>query len=68
MPLKRAKVGPLPKSAGVRSEAVTVLMDRLGMSKASLFIRDTMSMDTDYLQIKERLFSGNSVDDLVAEI
>jgi len=43
-------------------------MDRLGMSKASLFIRDTMSMDTDYLQIKERLFSGNSVDDLVAEI
>jgi hypothetical protein len=63
-----AKKTTVPSSVEVRSEAIQTLVKRMGITKAAVFIRDSMSQKTDYLQIKEQLFGNKSVEELYAEI
>ncbi|MCP2727869.1 hypothetical protein [Limnofasciculus baicalensis] len=58
----------LPKSDDVRHEAIAVLIDRLGIAKAAIFLGDLLWQPTDYLEIKDRLFAGETIDSLNTKI
>lgn len=68
MPLKRVKGGMLPVNNSVRNEAIRLLINKLGISKSSIFLRDNLSQDTDYLKIKNKLFADKSAGELYKEI
>jgi hypothetical protein len=53
----------IPESEQVRIEATQTLVERLGVTKAALFIRDNLSQKTDYIAMKEQLFGKMSVDE-----
>ncbi len=63
-----AKKMMVPSSEEVRSEAVQMLIKRMGFTKAAIFIRENMAQKTDYLKVKEELFAGKSVAELYKEI
>ena len=63
-----AKKLMVPSSEEVRSEAVQTLIKRMGITKAAIFIRETMSQKTDYLKAKDELSAGKSADQLYEEI
>ncbi len=50
----------IPKSCDVRSEGIQMLVGRMGIAKAALFIRDNLSQQEDYLVTKERLFADRT--------
>lgn len=58
----------LPKGEEVRSEAIETIIERLGITKAAFFIRETMSQKIDYLKIKEDLFGEKTASELYGEI
>ena len=58
----------VPSSEEVRSEAVQTLIKRMGITKAAIFIRETMSQKIDYLKAKDELFAGKSASQLYEEI
>ncbi len=47
----------LPMGSQVKSEAVQTIVERMGITKAALFLRETMSQQTDYLELKDALFT-----------
>ena len=63
-----AKEFLVPSSEEVRSEAVQMLIKRMGITKTAIFIRENMAQKTDYLKIKEELFAGKSAAKLYGEI
>jgi hypothetical protein len=63
-----AKEFLVPSSEEVRSEAVQMLIKRMGITKTAIFIRENMAQKTDYLKIKEELFAGESAAKLYGEI
>ncbi len=67
MPTTNKKI-TFPSSDGVRNEAVLMLIKRLGITKAAIFIRESMSQKTDYVQIKSELFRDRSAAELYKEI
>jgi hypothetical protein len=58
----------LPSSQLVRREAIDVLVNQLGVAKATMFLGETLWQPTDYLQIKQQLFADETVDSLYAKI
>ena len=54
----------LPMGSQVKSEAVQTIVERMGITKAALFLRETMSQQTDYLDLKENLFAKASAADV----
>jgi hypothetical protein len=52
----------------VKSEAVQTIVERMGITKAALFLRETMSQQTDYLELKDKLFTKTSAADVYAAI
>ena len=58
----------VPKSDEVRSEAIETIIERLGITKAAFFIRETMSQKVDYLKLKEELFARKTSSHLYGEI
>ena len=58
----------IPTANQVRIEAITLLVDNLGLEKAAMFIREQYSQKTDYLLVKERIFNNKSVDEIYADI
>ena len=58
----------VPKSEEVRSEAIETIIERLGITKAAFFIRETMSKKVDYLKVKEKLFGEKTASELYGEI
>ena len=58
----------LPKSDDLRHEAIAVLIGSLGIAKATIFLGDLLWQPTDYLQIKDQLFAGETIDSLHAKI
>jgi hypothetical protein len=52
----------------VRREAIDVLVKQLGIAKATIFLGETLWQPTDYLQIKQQLFVGETVDSLYGKI
>ncbi len=58
----------IPRSEETRSEAVQTLIEHLGITKAALFLRDSLRQGVDYLQIKDELFGDKTAADLYDEI
>jgi hypothetical protein len=63
-----AKKLMVPSSEEVRSEAVQTLITRMGITKAAIFIRESMAQKMDYLKAKDELFAGKSAAKLYGEI
>jgi hypothetical protein len=58
----------LPMGSQVKSEAVQTIIERMGITKAAVFLRDTMSQPTDYLLLKENMFAKTSAAEVYASI
>lgn len=58
----------LPMGGQVKTEAVQTIIERMGITKAAVFLRETMSQPTDYLALKEKLFAKTSAADVYAAI
>lgn len=58
----------LPMGSQVKTEAVQTIIERMGITKAAVFLRETMSHPTDYLALKEKLFAKTSAADVYAAI
>ncbi|MBA3923597.1 MAG: hypothetical protein H0X31_18640 [Nostocaceae cyanobacterium] len=58
----------MSNSDDIRCEAISALIERLGIAKTAFYIRETMSQPVDYLKLKEQLFGEMTVDDICSEI
>ena len=58
----------LPMGEDVKTEAVQTIIDRMGITSAAIFLRQTMSQSTDYLALKDKLFVKASAADIYAAI
>lgn len=58
----------LPMGGQVKTEAVQTLIESMGITKAAVFLRETMSQQTDYLLMKEKLFANASAADIYKAI
>jgi hypothetical protein len=58
----------LPMGGQVKTEAVQTLIERMGITKAAVFLRETMSQPTDYLVLKEKMFAKTSAAEIYAAI
>ena len=52
------------KEDSVRHEAIQILINRLDLTKVSFFIRDNLSNQTDYLEMKKKLFGDKTVSEI----
>ena len=57
----------IPKSEDVKTEVIETISKRLDITKAAFFLRETISKNVDYVQIKEELFKEKSACDLYNE-
>jgi hypothetical protein len=58
----------VPTNEAVKSEAIKVLIEQLGIGKSAFFIRETMAQPLDYLKLKDQLFGTMTVSEIYAEI
>jgi hypothetical protein len=58
----------LPQSNSIRHEAIQILINSLGLTKASFFIRDNLSDQSDYLEMKEKLFANKTAAEIYHEM
>ena len=58
----------LPTGGQVKTEAVQTIIERMGITKAAIFLRETMSQPTDNLSLKEKLFAKTSAAEIYAAI
>ena len=52
----------------VKTEAVQTIIERMGITKAAVFLCETLSQPTDYLALKEKLFAKTSAAEIHAAI
>lgn len=58
----------LPMGGQVKTEAVQTIIESMGITKAAVFLRETMSQPTDYLVLKNKLFAKASSAEIYASI
>ena len=58
----------LPMGSQVKTEAVQTIIERMGITKAAVFLRETMSQPTDYCVLKDNLFAKTSAAKIYAAI
>jgi hypothetical protein len=58
----------VPRSECVKDEAVQIRVNQLGLTKTAFFIRENLSSQTDYLEMKQELFGNKTAADLYHEI
>jgi len=58
----------LPMGGQVKTEAVQTIIELMGITKAALFMRETMSQPTDYCALKDKLFANTSAEDVYVAI
>lgn len=58
----------LPTGGQVKTEAVQTIIERMGITKAAVFMRETMSQQTNYLALKEKMFAETSASEIYAAI
>jgi hypothetical protein len=46
----------LPRSEETKVEGIETMIEKLGITKAALFIKENLSQKEDYLDLKEKLF------------
>lgn len=56
----------LPIGSQVKNEAVQTIIERMGITKAALFLRENMSQPVDYLALKDKMFAKTSATELFA--
>ena len=61
------ETGSLPDKRELQADIIENMIEKFGITKASFFLRETMSRKTDYLKIKDELFSGKSIEELYQE-
>ncbi|MEN8217331.1 MAG: hypothetical protein ABFS56_13375 [Pseudomonadota bacterium] len=67
IPAKQLKL-VVPRSESVKYEAVQILINGLGLTKTAFFIRENLSNQGDYLEMKEKLFGDKTAADIYNEI
>lgn len=63
IPAKQLKL-VVPRTESVKYEAVQILINGLGFTKAAFFIRENLSNQDDYLKMKEKLFGDQTAADI----
>jgi len=58
----------VPHSDSIRHEAIQILINNLDLTKVSFFIRDHLSNQSDYLDMKEKLFEEKTVAEIDNEM
>jgi hypothetical protein len=58
----------LPQSTEVQQEAIEILIKQMGIGKATIFFSEMFWKRTDYLEIKDRLFAGETVASLYEKV
>ncbi|MDM8558505.1 hypothetical protein [Candidatus Parabeggiatoa sp. HSG14] len=58
----------VPRSDSIKHEAIQILINNLGLTKVSFFIRDNLSTQSDYLDMKEKLFGDKTAAEIYKEM
>jgi hypothetical protein len=58
----------VPHSGSIRHEAIQILINNLDLTKVSFFIRDNLSNQSDYLDMKEKLFEDKTAAEIYREM
>lgn len=58
----------VPRVDEIRTEAVQIIISRLGITKAAFFMRESMSQRVDYLEIKEDIFGKKTAKEIYSEL
>jgi hypothetical protein len=58
----------LPLGGQIKAEAVQAVIERMGITKAAIYLRETMAQPVDYIVLKEKLFSNTSAENLYSTI
>ncbi|HAZ47963.1 MAG TPA: hypothetical protein DDW76_00195 [Cyanobacteria bacterium UBA11369] len=58
----------VPKMSEVRVEGIKAIIEQLGIAKAAFLLRENMSQNVDYLEIKEQMFVNKTAREIYAEI
>lgn len=66
--MNRAEKLTIPKSSEISTEAIQMLISRLGITKAAFFIRENLFQKEDYLKLKEDLFEKKTAAEIFREI
>ena len=66
--MKTRSLPAVPDAHAVREEAVQSLIANMGIGRAAVFIRTSLSGRTDYVRTRDQLFVGQTVDGLSARI
>lgn len=62
------KTVTLPTGSQVKNEAVQTIIERMGITKAALFLRENMSQPVDYLAMKDQMFAKTSAAEIFSAI
>jgi len=63
-----AKKMIVPRTEDVKCEAIQILINNLGITKAAFFIKENLSQKTDYLAIKKQIFAEKTAAEIYQEI
>ncbi len=58
----------VPIFQDLRAEAIRLLLKELGVAKTAFFIRNNFSSPIDYLELKDRLFADQTVEQIYEDI
>lgn len=58
----------LPTHASLNSEAISILIQHMGIAKTVVFLSDKLWQPTDYLEIKEGLFREETTESVYQKI
>jgi hypothetical protein len=58
----------LPRNTELHREAIEILNQRMGIAKAAIFMSDAFWKPTDYLEIKDKLFTDETVASLYEKV
>lgn len=58
----------VPKTSEVRVEGINVIIEQLGIAKAAFFLRENMSQNGDYLELKDQIFGFLTAREIYEEI
>ncbi|WP_448570488.1 hypothetical protein [Trichothermofontia sp.] len=58
----------VPDHNEVVQAGIQALIEKLGISKTAIFLNETASEKTNYLQLKEELFGGLTIQEIVSSM
>lgn len=58
----------MPKLSSVKTEAISALVDDLGIGKASMVIADSFSQPVDYMAVRQKINGQSTVSEIYQDI